>query len=137
MFTKSIRWRFQLWLAFLLVAILSGFGVTAYRLHHGNQFDQIDLELQRRLASLSGDVHGPPPGEPGRKPFPDKGRGQGGPPVDGPRRPPFDGGPGRPPPRRDGPDFRSAPGPGDDHLETRDLRLSERTFGLFDETDTN
>jgi len=28
MFFKSISWRLQLWLAFLLVCVLSGFGVT-------------------------------------------------------------------------------------------------------------
>jgi heavy metal sensor kinase len=138
MFIRSIRWRFQLWLAFLLVAILSGFGVTAYRLHRGNRFDQVDLELQRRLAVLSAEVHGPPPGEMGGRPFPDKGRGPGAPPPDGERRrPPFEGGPGRPPPRRDGPGFGGPPGPRDDHLETRELRLSERTLALFDEADTN
>jgi heavy metal sensor kinase len=138
MVTKSIRWRFQLWLAFLLVVLLGGFGVTAYRLHWGEQFDQIDLELQRRLASLSAEVHGPPPHEMGGKPAPDKSRGPGGPPPDGERRrPPFEDGPGRPPPRRDGPDFGGPRGPRNDPLESRELRFSQRTLGLFDETDAD
>jgi len=39
MFAKSIRWRLQLWIAFLLVCVLSGFGITVYqlqRLHLGD-----------------------------------------------------------------------------------------------------
>ena len=51
MFTKSIRWRMQLWLAFLLVCILSGFGITAYQLHRTNQLRLIDDELDRRVLS--------------------------------------------------------------------------------------
>ena len=55
MFTHSIRWRLQLWLAFFLVCILSGFGITAYQLHRTNQLNQIDHELERRVAALGGD----------------------------------------------------------------------------------
>jgi nitrogen-specific signal transduction histidine kinase len=42
---RSIRWRFQLWLAFLLIAILSGFGVSAYQLHRQNRLELIDEDL--------------------------------------------------------------------------------------------
>lgn len=52
MFTHSIRWRLQLWLGFLLVCVLAGFGATAYKLHRTNQLDQIDEELERHLAAL-------------------------------------------------------------------------------------
>ena len=63
MFTHSIRWRLQLWLAFLLVCVLSGFGVTVYQLHRVQQFNQIDGELERRVGSLSSALRaGPPPG---------------------------------------------------------------------------
>lgn len=61
MFFKSIRWRFQLWLAFLLVCVLSGFGVTIYQLQREGQLRQIDEELERRVAVLSGAVRGGPP----------------------------------------------------------------------------
>ncbi len=55
MFTRSIRGRFLLWLAFLLVLVLSGFGITAYQLHVTNQRAQIDEELSLRLGALRGD----------------------------------------------------------------------------------
>ncbi len=52
MFTHSIRWRFQFWLAFLLLCILSGFGFTAYQLHRTNQLRHTDQELERRVAAI-------------------------------------------------------------------------------------
>lgn len=72
MFIKSIRWRLQLWLAFLLVSVLTGFGITAYQLHRNNRFEQIDEELGFRVAALSRDLRGRAPfGRPrgGRPPF--------------------------------------------------------------------
>jgi hypothetical protein len=36
-FFQSIRWRLQLWYGVLLVAILSGFGFTAWRLLRTDQ----------------------------------------------------------------------------------------------------
>lgn len=56
MFINSIRWRMQIWLAFLLVIILSGFGFTAFQLYRMNRFKEIDGELERRVASLVNDV---------------------------------------------------------------------------------
>ena len=58
---KSIRWRFVLWLAFLLTLVLAGFGVTAFQLHSNNQFAQLDEELKNRVAVLSGVLRSPPP----------------------------------------------------------------------------
>ena len=52
MFTHSIRWRFQLWLGFLLICLLTGFGITAYHLHRTNQFNELDQELGRRVSAL-------------------------------------------------------------------------------------
>jgi len=119
MVTKSIRWRLQLWQAFLLVCILSGFGVTAYQLHRTNRLGQIDEELRRRVAALSADVRGPPPfGQP---------RG----------RPPFEPDHGPPPPWTPGPDARAPRGHPEDFLESREIRLSARTLSLFDPTQTN
>jgi heavy metal sensor kinase len=117
-FPKSIRWRLQLWLAFLLVCVLTGFAVTAYRLHRTNRFEQIDQELERRVVALSADLRWRPfPGErPGRPPPDDPVR----PPLFHPR-PDFPGRRGFPEPR---------PGP-------RDIRLSTATSALFDEGDTN
>ena len=71
MFTKSIRWRLQLWQAFLLVCILSGFGITAYQLNRTNRLSQIDEALAQRVLALSADVRGRPPMgmPPGRPPF--------------------------------------------------------------------
>ena len=56
MIAKSIRARFLLWLAFLLVAILSGFGFTAYRLHTSNRLRLIDEDLNRRLRAVNMDL---------------------------------------------------------------------------------
>jgi two-component system OmpR family sensor kinase len=51
-FFQSIRWRLQLWYGVLLVAVLCGFGITAYRLESARQIRRIDEELQRRLPIL-------------------------------------------------------------------------------------
>ena len=79
MFHYSIRGRLLLWLAALLVAILTGLGVTAYQLYGINQFSQIDNELELRVAALQADWRSsrppngngpppPPPGAPGARP---------------------------------------------------------------------
>ena len=76
MFTHSIRWRLQLWLGFLLVCILTGFGLTAYHLHRNNQLSQIDQEIQRRVDVLGSALRiqfggpRPPPGAPLHRPGP-------------------------------------------------------------------
>jgi heavy metal sensor kinase len=55
-FTKSIRWRLLLWLAFLLVCILTGFGVTAYQFQRITRLKEIDDEFVQRVAALSADA---------------------------------------------------------------------------------
>lgn len=118
MFTKSIRWRLQLWQAFLLMLVLSGFGFTAYQLHRLNRFRQIDEELERRVAALADELRGRPPfGQP-------------------PGRGPFDPGPGGPP-RRGGPDFPGFHPPPEPRFELRNVMLSAATLNLFEETDPN
>lgn len=52
MIFHSIRWRLQLWHSLILVAVLIGFGTTAYRVARANQLRRIDQELQQRLMSL-------------------------------------------------------------------------------------
>src|SRR5438552_2259989 len=127
--TQSILWRLQIWLAFLLVCVLSGFGVTVYQLQRVNQLRQIEEELGRRVAALDRAVRGGPP--------PDFGRG----------RPPFDGRPGEPgtddggnrppPPLHDGREF-FPPGPGPEmKLRLREIRLSPEVISLFEDTRTN
>jgi two-component system OmpR family sensor kinase len=139
MFAKSIRLRFQLWLAFLLIAVLGGFGVTAYQLYRRSHLTEVDAQLERRIGSLVGDVRGGfgPRGGPG-------GHGFGGPREHsmGPRDEPARQGP----PREDfhgGPllafppegEFRGPP-PGE-MFRNREIHLSERSQNLFDEGDTN
>lgn len=51
-FLKSIRWRLQLWYGALLLAVLCGFGFTAYHFERGRMFRRIDDDLQRRLPIL-------------------------------------------------------------------------------------
>ncbi len=119
MFPKSIRWRLQTWLGFLLLCVLAGFGVTAYQLNRTNQFRQIDEELGRRIAALSSDVRGVPPFGP---PF--------GPP---PFAPGLDGQAGHPPK----PDFHGPRGRPEDFLDSREIRLSPPTASLFSEAGAN
>jgi heavy metal sensor kinase len=49
MIFNSIRWRLQIWHSLILVVVLIGFGVTAYRVARGNQLRRIDQELEQRL----------------------------------------------------------------------------------------
>jgi two-component system, OmpR family, sensor kinase len=51
-FFQSIRFRLQLWYGVLLIALLGGFGFTAYRLENSRQNRAIDDELQLRLPVL-------------------------------------------------------------------------------------
>ncbi len=98
MFTKSIRWRLQLWFAFLLICTLSGFGIATFEVYRTRQLRQVDEWLGPRAEALARLVRGPqffrggrPAIEPGRE------RGSGRPPG------PFDG---FPPP---GPEDRRIP----------------------------
>lgn len=56
MLAKSIRSKFLLWLAFMLVALLVGFGITAWELFRTNQDRQLYEQLQRRLSAIAGDL---------------------------------------------------------------------------------
>src|ERR1700742_2395326 len=56
MILNSMRGRLVIWLAFLLVCILTGFGVTVFSLQRQNRMNQIDSVLQLRLAALSADA---------------------------------------------------------------------------------
>lgn len=56
MFTRSIRSKFLLWLAFLLICLLVGFGVTAFELFRTHQNHEIYEQLQRRLSAVAGDI---------------------------------------------------------------------------------
>lgn len=151
MFPHSLRWRLQLWLAFLLIGLLTGFGAVVWELRRVQQFNQLDEELQRRVVALSGALRGDAPGPP---PFGGRGeagefvRGGKGPPPDGRREPPPDGW--KEPPsfggRRDGPDGeRGGKGPparppGEDRggpFGRRDIQLSAEVVALFDATATN
>jgi heavy metal sensor kinase len=91
MILKSIKWRLQLWYGVILIAVLAGFGTSAYQLERGRQFRRIDDEIHLRIRALTQQLHHPPRGPlPGR--FPDEGP---------PPEFPDDGGPDgtRPPPR--------------------------------------
>src|SRR5437870_4341251 len=128
MLTNSIRWRLQLWLAFLLVGVLTGFGVAVYQLQRLNQLKQIDEELDRRVAALSSAVRGGPPPE----------HGPGHPPFDvSPGSPRLEEGPKRPPPPRGRPDPPPPGGGREMRSGPRDLRLSSEAVSLFDEGRTN
>ena len=54
---RSIRWRLQIWHGVLLVLVLSGFGITAWRLENARQTRRIDEELLRLLPVLVKSQH--------------------------------------------------------------------------------
>jgi len=56
-FFHSIRWRLQLWHGVLLVLVLSGFGITAWRFENARQIRRIDEELRQRLPVLVKSQH--------------------------------------------------------------------------------
>lgn len=130
MFFKSIRWRLQLWYGLILIFVLTGFGVAAYRLQSGRQWQRIDGELQRRANALVGALR---MAEGRERMGPDRDRG-GRPlfePFDqprGPRRPPGEPPEGlREPPDGSREPFRPLSG----------LRLGVQQAALFDQDDTN
>lgn len=72
---NSIRWRMQIWHGLLLLVVLSGFGITAYRLEWSSEMQRVDNELQQQVSGVLGMLHdfhgdGPPGGPPGRPPPP-------------------------------------------------------------------
>ncbi len=68
MFTNSIRGRFVLWVTFLLLAVLTAFGVAAYQFQRLKQAGQLDKELERRMTALLKEIDPPGLREPGRRP---------------------------------------------------------------------
>jgi heavy metal sensor kinase len=107
----SLRWRFVLFYGLLLFAVLVGFGLTAYALQRAKLFRQVDDDLRQRLSALAARVappppegrfapdgppplrHGPPDGDPRRRPFrdglpPGPPDGEGPPPFGAPQRRP-------------------------------------------------
>ena len=52
MIFNSIRWRLQAWHGLILVAVLAGFGFTAYQVARDNQLRRIDQDLDQRLMAL-------------------------------------------------------------------------------------
>ncbi len=149
-FPRSIRWRLLAWLAFLLVLLLAGFGVTAYQLQKKSRLQQIDDELEKRVAALTADVSGivqmsrrfeegpgrmseggPQRAEPGNRPPLREPSPEGG--AEG-----FGGGPPRGGFRKDlRIDLRGPGRPPWDDPESRPLELTAQTLGLFDQADTN
>lgn len=123
-FLNSIRWRLQIWYGLILVAVLAGFGATAYQLERGRVYRQVDDELQRRAGALGTVLRQPP-----------RNRGPQGPPGGGR---PFDG----PPeeqrlPEDPLPDRANDDGPPEFARGLREFHLPPQQARLFDETDTN
>ena len=80
MIFHSIKWRLQIWYGFILVAVLVGFGATAYQLERGRQLRRIDSDHQRRGNMIAGSFRQPQRGRgPEEMPFD-------GPPADRPQR---------------------------------------------------
>jgi len=77
MLVKSIRWRLQLWLAFLLVCTLSGFGIATFEAHRIKQYQQIDEELNQRFEIFARLARGPMFANAGRLAFDERGRREG------------------------------------------------------------
>lgn len=116
MILNSIKWRLQLWYGLMLVAVLTGLGVTAFQLESGRQFRHIDGELQRRLNVLAAALRPPPRPRPPGALLPD-------------RETP-EALPGLPPEREGAESDTSLP-------PVRELRLPGEVALLFDGSDTN
>jgi heavy metal sensor kinase len=91
MFTRSIRWRLQLWFAFLLLCTLSGFAIATFEVYRTKLYQQADEELGRRVEGLARMMRGPQFPWGGRPPFDERMR----------REPPLDRKGGGPPGRLD------------------------------------
>ena len=52
MIFHSIRWRLQAWYGLILVAVLAGFGLTAYQVARDNQLRRIDQDLDLRVKAV-------------------------------------------------------------------------------------
>lgn len=75
-FTNSLRWRLQAWHGLILILVLCGLGVAAYRLYWNSQLAQLDELLTRRLGVLSASVRGGRPPERIRPPLPPREEGE-------------------------------------------------------------
>ncbi len=117
MIFDSIRGRLQLWYGLILVAVLAGFGVTAYQLERGRQLRRIDGELQRRVNLLATALRPPPRG--GGRP------GEGPPETLREPRPSFDEPFDKRPPERE------------PQVPPRNIQLPAQVSNLFDAGDTN
>lgn len=63
---KSIRWRIQAWHGLLLLTVIGGFCITAWRLEHANLLRLADHELELRLSAIgSALTQGPKGGQGG------------------------------------------------------------------------
>ncbi len=66
-FHKSIRWRIQSWHGLLLLVMVTGFGVTMYRLEKTHALRDLDEEFRVRLSTLTNTLDrggkGPPRGK--------------------------------------------------------------------------
>jgi heavy metal sensor kinase len=60
---NSIKWRLQIWYGLILVAVLAGFGFTAYQLEYVQRMRLIDGALQRRFDIVARALHRLPPRE--------------------------------------------------------------------------
>jgi heavy metal sensor kinase len=120
MIFHSIRWRLQAWYGLILVAVLAGFGLTAYHVARGNQLRRIDQDLDLRVKAL---FRPQSPGGPLDR-FPDQ-------PPDGPFEPPS--GPRRNEPRGDLRNDRGFGSP--DFLFT--IRDAVQRGGTLDPSQTN
>src|SRR5688572_22690328 len=69
-FPRSIRWRLQLWYGALLIAVLCGFGFTAFHLESARQFRRMDEGLQTRISALVDALRAAPGSGPERKRVP-------------------------------------------------------------------
>lgn len=73
MILHSIRFRLQIWHGLILLAVLTGFGVMAYRMAWDDELRAVDRELEQRAATLfrpMGPRPGPPPDRPPGGPMP-------------------------------------------------------------------
>ena len=132
MIFNSIKWRLQLWYGLILLAVLAGFGVTAFQLERGRQMRRIDGELMRRVNLITGGIRQPMrDGPPGERPLHR-------PPLNQPSGLPPEEQPGPPPdrPEFNPPDDEGRPERGSSHPPSN-FHLPPQAARLFDAEDPN
>ena len=65
---KSIKCALQIWYGLILVAVLAGFGFTAFQMQRGKMYQQVDEEMMQGVNGIARALHDTPPHPPNHNP---------------------------------------------------------------------